>query len=320
MFRTLDDPKSIEEALESIGANFDVELQRTYIRDEAKVNKIGLLREKDMKLVPRYAAIVRTDTGEVLGEPLAVMSDIYGIVQYRDALAFLNNMIGSNLAKMVFARCTDGGRRLHIILKTNEFIALGGGDKVSCFFSVSTSHDGTGQLQAMCTPLHEATQTLFTPMGKGLIKMKHSSRVGDNMAKAAQTTARIHDEFANYGDAFVKCVAMKIDDDQAKTYFRMMVDKNTNHAERRREKLFDIYKHTGPHRNVGSCRGTLFGAMVSAWYWAEMYKTVRVKGGRNKDEVDRKLEARISGDAARAKALAYELGLKILKMGANAWT
>jgi phage/plasmid-like protein (TIGR03299 family) len=320
LFRSLNHPKNVEEALIEIGANFDVERRSAWLVDEERANDGKWLFKESYKKIERYSSIVRTDTGKPLGEGLSIMSDSYGIVQYRDALAFLNEMVGKYQAQMVYASCVDGGRRIYIILRTNEVIDLGSGDKITCFFTVSTSHDGTGQLQAMCTPVHHATQTVFTPMGAGVIKMKHTTHIQERMAQASRIDQKMHEFFEIFGPEAKKLVAMSINDEQARCYYRMMIDKETKRSENIRAKLFDIYKSIGPQREVGSCKNTLFGAMVATWVWADMYKTVHSAGKSGKSELDRKIEARLSGDAAKAKALAYETGLKILKMGTSAWS
>jgi len=303
LFRKLDNPKNVEAALKEVGADFTAVQKDVFTIHNGKMIKYG-----------SYRGVNREDNGE----PLSIMKANYGLVQFTEGLNLLDNLIRTNQAEIYSAHLIDNGARLHCILKSPKFLDLGAGDRIECFFTVTTSHDGTACLQIMITPIHKASDTVFTPLGPGTIKIKHTKKVGVRLAQAQSAINKMHTFWDKYAETFGKLTRRTISDQESKDFFMMvMPEGNTEKAEKRRsnirDKMYDIYKFTGPCRNVPHCKGTLFGAFIAAQLWAERYKTVR-KSTTGRSELDAKIEARLTGDAARLKAEAYECVLKIDRM------
>lgn len=150
--KPVNDARSIEEVLEAIGANFKVEKRPSYFLTDDDMNK--QYHQKDI--------LVRLDTQTGIGD----CSPDYGIVQYHETLAFLNALIANGSAYPYSAAVTDNGARLHVIMKVNNYVEIENGEKIDFYFYVLTSHDQTASVTNMVTPLHDLTQTVFTPLDK----------------------------------------------------------------------------------------------------------------------------------------------------------
>lgn len=298
LFKKIDNPYgSVDDALKAIGADFEVEKRSVYISDE----------DDNYRSIPGYASVVRRDTGV----PLSIMRSRYGVVQYREALGFLNEIIGNNKAEIYVGEVVDGGAKLHLIVKTLSFIDLGGGEKFEFFFTISTSHDGSSGIQTMCSPIHNLSQTVYTPTGKGVVKLKHSANVTARLALANRIFSNMEAYFHSFGETIKDIVGINLTDQEAQDYFLSVVEGDSTRAQNTRNKLFDLYKSTGLCINLSSCQGTLFGAFMAIQQYADYYKTVRKSIRRS--ETDARIEARLTGDAAKMKAESFSMALAIVR-------
>jgi len=294
-FKSLQNNGSVDDILKEIGADFKAEKRRVYFEVDSDNNEPA----------SRYCAVVRDKT------LLAIMKEGYGIVQYSEAVEFLNDLITKGSTSVDYGAITDGGARLHLMCTTNYIAQLAAGDSVRCYFTVSTSHDGTESLLISCTPIHTASETVFTPMGAGVIKMRHSKHVKDRMAQTARAMNKISDYFLNFTETIDRLKGLTVTKDQETIFVTMLEDGDSQRAENIRTRVLDIF-HFGAVSKIPSCQDTLFGLLISAQFYADNYKVVRKSSIRN--EIDAFIESKLSGDAARFKAEAFAIALRLEKM------
>lgn len=318
LFHRLDNPLStVDEVLKHIDADFEA-------------RKAPLFFEGRVDMVTDSGAVVfRTDPGASVSvpthcvivndkdQPLGVVGSRYGLKQYREVLGILDSAVNDGKCKWVAARSLDNGARIHAIMTTEQIVDFGGEDKIEFLFTVSTSHDGTLGLNYMSTPMHNASQTIFTPFGQGAFSIRHSARIDQRMNALQGALSRITTFNAECAAVFKRFAGMPLSDEDARVYFAMIVEdkkdaKKAARAENSRNKMFDIYKVSGISSKLPSCRGTLLGAVVAVWTWADYYKTVR-KSIVGRSETDASIESRMMGAAAQTKGEAYWAALKLAK-------
>lgn len=292
---------TLEEALKSVNADFVAELVPV-------LQSVTLNETEAFEPIKGYGCIRRQDNLT----PLAIMSNRYGITQFKDALSFVNDL-AANQAKIVSAAATDDGARVHIALRSPNTIVFAPGDEIECFYTASTSHDGSGSIQLMCSPVHKQTQTMLTTLDSGVIKLRHTSRVRDRLARASGILTKMNSVWDVHADRIGKFTKITVTDDDVRTYFAMLVPSETETIHPRtqnvRNKLFDIYK-TGIPSKLPSCNGTLLGGFVSALVYGDYYKTVR-QSIVGRSEKDAMIESRLTGSSARFKADAFAACLKL---------
>lgn len=302
LFKGLKDPRSIEEALEQMGADFTAEKRDVYfIGDDGEPVKVD-----------HQCAVVNLENMQ----GMSIMRAKYGLVQYSDALSFLSDAVANGTAEFYGGRATDGGARVHIVMKATEFMELGPGERVECYFTVSTTHDGTGQIMAMCTPIHSVLQTVFTPLKDGVFKIKHTVKANQRLQQMSRVANKMHVFFESYQESFRSFIGCNLTHQQARDYFFMLCPDsdgpNKTRGENIRNKLFDIYTTNPILRGLPTCRSTLWGAFQAAMVYADQYKTVRASNIRS--EVDAKLESRLNGAGAQFKAEAFAACIEIERM------
>jgi phage/plasmid-like protein (TIGR03299 family) len=306
LFKKLDNPQAtVADALKEFGADFEVKKRPVFAKLDPIPGKVYSGNEEELAEVPGYASVVKDD-----GTPLSIMGDRYGIIQYRTAFDFLNSLIGNRQIEIYSGACVEEGAKLHIVVKTPDYIEIAPGERFDCFFTVSASHDGTGCLQAMCSPVHNIAQTVFTPMGRGVVKIKHSAKVEARLATANRMFASLHRNFIDFSGNIKDMVGIQLTDQEVRDYFLSVVDGDSKQAENTRKKLHTIYL-TGLTSKLSSCTNTLFGAFMAIQQYADYYKTVRKAIRRN--ETDARIEARLTGDGAKLKAESFSMALAIVR-------
>ena len=303
--------QTLAEALKHAGADFVAE-QVPIFQDITETDAVR--PDLTFGQIPGYSVIRRGDSKI----PLGVVSARYGLSQYKDTLSFLDDLVGEKEALFNSVAITDDGARIYVSMRAPNSVVFAPGDEIQCYYTASTSHDGTGSIQFMCSPIHSRTQTILTSLDFGVIKMRHSVHVKNRLARAAGTIKKMQDVWANHADSFVKFAGMPLDDIEAKTYFCMLVPGNEDSTEihprtqNTRDKLFDIYK-VGVASQLPSCKGTLLGAFVASLIFGDYYKTIR-ESIVGRSERDARIESRLSGSAARFKADSFASALKLMRM------
>ena len=300
IFTRTSDPADLNKILSQIGADFTAVKTPAY---DLKFDDQGNVISKNLN--PFMSNIVHKENDKIIG---AASAD-YGVVQYKDAVAFLKDIMEKKEAIVPLASLTFGGARLHLLATTEETVDLPGQDTVSCFFSVSTSHNRTLPMTVSCTPVHTGSQTIFTPLENGVIKVRHTVNVEERMKQAKATLGRVKDFWKNYADTFLRLANTKCDDERRALFLDELMPGDSTRIVNVRDKITDLF-NTGPTSTLGSCKETLFGLVIAIQIYADYYKTVRTnKFGY--DEVSMRVESRLTGDGARLKADSFAIGLKL---------
>ena len=184
-----DRPMFVEEALKACNANYEVKLQPIVALNDKLVsamqNNEMISGDELLKLlIPNTRATMRTDLEKSLG----IVSDGYGIVQNSDAFKFVDMFCSGKFADRdntpVIETCgvLGNGERVFVTAKFPKSIVLDAkrDDLVDMYVVFTTSHDGTGAVRCMCSPIRVVcnnTLSLAMRQNIGRIAFRHSSKV-----------------------------------------------------------------------------------------------------------------------------------------------
>jgi len=287
--------------LKKIGADFEVEKRDMYFHPNDD--------DRYFKLVPRYCAIVRTDTCV----PLSVMGDEYGVVQYKDTISFLDEIIAEGSVTIKHGYIIDQGAKLYIMMKGNEAITLCPGEQIESTFIVSTSHDGTGAIRIMYAPTYAPLNVILTPLGKGELRMRHKVHINEHVKNAKVAIRRIFNYTNTYRNSFKQLVNIQPTEEQARTYFKMVIEGESTRAENIKAKIFDLWLTSPLTSNFASCKATLFGCLMAVAQFADYYKVVRKSKIRSDD--DARIYSSLDGEGAKMKAEALSWAISCADKG-----
>jgi phage/plasmid-like protein (TIGR03299 family) len=153
------DAQNSDEALKLAGLDWEV------VTTDVVVN--GIIR-------PNYKANVRSDNDEVLG----IVSDRYTIVQNRDAFKFTDELIGSGDVRYETAGALKGGRTIWLLASLEkEYEILG--DDIAPYMCFTSSHDGTGAVRVLMTPIRVVCNNTLNLALKGAKRQWSTVHKGD---------------------------------------------------------------------------------------------------------------------------------------------
>ena len=185
-----DRPLTAVEALQGAHADFEVGLQPIAALTPEILGMIERGEPIDPFLLNSYIiegqkATMRLDYNEALG----IVSDSYGVVQNKHAFDFIDLLttgeLGGETPTIECAGLLGRGERVFITAKFPEPIRLAGKDDVVDMYVVfTTSHDGTGAVTCMVTPVRVVcnnTLNLALKNNSGKISMRHTSHILDRL-------------------------------------------------------------------------------------------------------------------------------------------
>ena len=187
--QVVDEPMFVKDALRLCHADYNVGLQPVVaLSDElrAAMDNGEFINAAMLKslLVDNTMATMRLDSNV----PLGIVSDKYGVVSNAAAFEFVDMFCSGKFAERdntpVIETCgvLGKGERVFVTAKFPQSIVLDAkrDDLVDMYVVFTTSHDGTGSVRCMVTPVRVVcNNTLNLAMHKniGRIAFRHSSKV-----------------------------------------------------------------------------------------------------------------------------------------------
>lgn len=145
------------------------------------------------KQADNYFANTRSDNDEILG----IVTGRYSIVQNSEAFAFTDALIKEGAVKYETAGSLKGGRQVWMMAKMEkEYSILG--DKFDPYLCFTNSHDGTGAVRVMMTPIRVVCQNTLNAAIAGAKRSWSTSHVGEIAAKLEDAKKTL-----TYGEAYM---------------------------------------------------------------------------------------------------------------------
>ncbi len=148
-------------AIKLAGLDWDVIQSPVYVND----NKVD-----------NYFANVRSDNDEVLG----IVTGRYSIVQNSEAFAFTDSLIKDGEVRYETAGSLKSGRQVWMLAKMKQEYSILG-DKFDPYMCFINSHDGTGAVRVLMTPIRVVCQNTVNAAIAGARRSWSTTHVG-NMA------------------------------------------------------------------------------------------------------------------------------------------
>lgn len=211
-----DRPMFVKEALKACHADYDVKLTPVVALSDALVHAMdngefinaAMLREL---LVDKTMATIRTDTNHSLG----IVSDKYGVVSNNTAFEFVDMFCSGKFADRdntpVIETCgvLGHGERVFVTAKFPKPIVVDArrDDLIEMYVVFTTTHDGTGAVRCVCTPIRVVcnnTLSLALRENIGRISFRHSSKVLSRLDLLNKENAEFAYKTLNLADVYTK--------------------------------------------------------------------------------------------------------------------
>lgn len=194
--KSFNTPVTINEAIDAIGANYNVAKQSLIRVPEEIIRAItmGQLSSMDLSQYLTTDNIIDTHSATFIEESnqtINVVGSKYGIIQNSKAFEFIDIMtsgtLGGEQTPMIeTAGILDGGARMYVTAKMpNKFFIDGDDtDGIDDYIVFTNTHDGSGAVMALFTPIRVICQNTLNAAIRGAVNkvaFKHTANVGERL-------------------------------------------------------------------------------------------------------------------------------------------
>ncbi|MNV32863.1 hypothetical protein D3C71_1242130 [compost metagenome] len=245
-------------------------------------------------VVPNYVANVRSDNQKVLG----IVSERYSIVQNQEAFNFTDALIGGGDVRYETAGCLKEGKLVWMLAQLKKDYTILG-DEVAPYICFTTSHDGTGSVKVLMTPVRVVcnnTLNLALSTAKRQWSTVHVGDINKKMKAAEQTLFNAEKYMEKLDEQAHKMLDVKITPAQWEEIVEEVLPTNAKMSARARQTV--AAKRQGLHdaimmEDIKKFRGTGWAAVNAITDFV-----AHNKPARNTSTYDENLFARvIHGDS-----------------------
>lgn len=297
------------EAIKLAGLDFDV--------DKSPIT--ATIHSDGREIKDKYATY-RTDTKEVFG----IVGSKYTPIQNRDAFSFFDSIVGEGAAIYETAGCLNKGETIFITAKLPEYIKVGKNDLIEQYLFLTNTHDGSGAVQAMFTPVRVVcnnTLNIALRSNTNKVMIRHTANAKDRLEAAHKIMGISHKLVLELGDIFNAMARIKITDANLKglIQYAMVPNKEVFGKLQAKEEVsarFEamceevlVYAHTSPTQQMPTTKGTLFGAYNAITGYYQNVKEYKAP--------EKKLASIMDGGVAYHSQKAFELCFDYMKDALN---
>lgn len=220
--QVVNEPMFVDDALKLCHADYNVMMQPVMVLTPEVQEQIlngGIDEDTLLSLIiPKMRATVRTDINQSLG----IVSDSYGVVQNADAFRFIDALCTGRSSDrddtpvIETAGVLGRGERVFVTAKFPKQIVLDAkrDDLVDMYAVFTTSHDGTGAVRCVITPVRVVcnnTLNLALSNNIGRMSFRHSSNVMSRLDLLNEENAQWAYETLNLYDVYSEGLKAQFD-------------------------------------------------------------------------------------------------------------
>ncbi len=298
------------EAIKFAGLDFEVEKRPLFTITGEQPDGIEIPETE----INTHFATVRNDTEQVLG----VVGSRYTIVQNRDAFTFFDAIVGGGDGiQYETAGALGNGERIFITAKLPGYIKVDRDDLIEQYIFLTTSHDGSGSIQAAFTPVRIVCNNTLNAALKdcsNMVTIRHTASAHDQLKQAHKVMGISYQLAQQLEPIFQNMAKTHITDAETRRLitlamapsdlvFQAVRDRRTDveFSSQFQNVVADAYEYamTSPTQQLASTRGTLFGAYNAITGYYQNVKDWKTE--------DAKLASLLDGTAASRSQKAFEL-------------
>ena len=197
--KVVNEAMTSHDAIKLAGLDYEVKLGKLYSTIHNELPRIT--SSDDIINVPNYFATYRKDTNDYFG----VVGSRYEIVQNREAFSFFDEIVGKKEAMFETAGALGKGETIFITAKLPHYIKVGGKDIIEKYLLFTSTHDGSGSIKAMLTPIRVVCNNTLNQAlrnNTNRITLKHTINVHDRLREGAKLMGLVN----VYSENFQHCL------------------------------------------------------------------------------------------------------------------
>jgi len=295
----LNEPATAAEAMGAAGLNYQATLQS--------------LTTVTGTPVPKRKAVVRSDSGDVLG----VVGNSYVPVQNAEAFGFLDAVVEGGELRYHTAGALGQGERVWMLAKIPGELRVKNSDDVTeQFLLLSNSHDGSSSLRIFFTPIRVVcanTLGMAERRGHGQgISIVHKGNLDTKVRQAQEVLGFAHRFYRDLGERADRLAWHYPSRSQLERYFEALYpdspDAKNRRAQNVRSELFRLFEE-GKGQQIPEIRHSTWAAFNAVTEFVDHHRSTR--GRTEMERLSRRLDSSWFGSGARLKAEAWKLALEV---------
>lgn len=198
-------------------------IQKAHLDWEVVKVPISLKRGRKHAEIENKFAVVREDQLKVKAPvALGIVGKTYKPLQNREAFDWFDPIVGSGAAVYHSAGAVGAGEHVWMLAELPGAIRVAGDDITGKFLLLSNSHDGQSSVRVKFAPIRFACwNSLMLPSGPGnRIRVKHTSRVQEQMALATENLGIIENRFSQIELRFQALARVSMNEERLTEYLR----------------------------------------------------------------------------------------------------
>lgn len=297
--KKLDNAATSAEAIEAAGLNW-------------KVSKRPLVTtvQGEFVNVPDKFAVVRDDSKKVLG----VVGSVYTALQNKDAFRFFDAIVGEKAAMYHTAGALGEGEKVWILAKLPGHIRTTGDDITEKFLLLSNTHDGTGAVEILFTPIRVVCQnTLNVALSadSNRAKLRHTMSIGMRVNDVRHTLGILNDRFTMFESLSKAMAAKPLTYSGFKDYVKAAVlpkegEKLSTRASNIMDDLSRLFER-GKGNDMPGVKGTLWAGFNAVTEYVDYFRSTRG------DESENRAKSLLFGSGQSMKQAAWDKAVALVK-------
>lgn len=265
----------------------DVVRQSPLYSVENNVDRLMKLYESSMRTDKEFRRIARSDTGATL----SYQRDSYNIIPNSVFGEIIDSIVGAepDTVKLETGGCLAGGRKVWMLARLNEPIALPGDGTVTFpFLGITSSHDGHASCAARLTMVRIVCGNTFgAAEAEGertgaVYSFSHRGNWRDRIGEAQEALNFARDEAREYTEAMSELLGIKITRTQEELWLREFIpeppegivsDRVAKNITEARAAVMGFLD--GPTVDGTGVRGTAYGLVQAAGEYLDHVRVAR---------------------------------------------
>jgi phage/plasmid-like protein (TIGR03299 family) len=264
-------PANLDEAIEASGLGWSVTKELIAVHRDDEANAVWSLPRSEP--ISGYHATVRQDTREVLG----IVGERYRIVQNREAFAFVDQLLGTEM-HFETAGSLHGGRRVWVLTKLPDWVHVGG-DPVRPYVLLMNSHDGSTAVSAATTPVRVVCQNTLNwalSNARQRFSIRHTEAVTQRVYEARRVLELSIDYYGQFKRVGDRLASERFTERQLRTVLEELYPTGTSDSasaracrsrEQRKERVVELFLHGATQGNAPHSKWAALNAIVEYGDW-----------------------------------------------------
>jgi len=267
-------------------------------------NTFGVFRNDGEQLVPL------TRNGKAVGK-------VWKALQNIDGFSWLDELMQNQEAKIEVCGALGHGEKVWVLARLPKNITFNGIDVVHQYILISNSHDGTGSVRILPTPIRVVCgNTLAMALSQGAgtgYSVRHTAKLHDRMEEVRVALEMVDTDFETWAVEAEELINTKMNKNGVEEYFidvlNLKRDEKGNLATRGQGMLGEVFELLdSPNNKVGKMEGTAWAAYNAVTEYIDYNATTLRDGSKSV----KRMESALFGPLARRKVKAWNAAMELV--------